>query len=587
MKDFLKFMLATIVGILITFVMCFFLLLIIISASSKDKPVEVKPNTILHITLSEQVVERSVDSPFNMFPSEVFASMKEIGLNDILSNIKKAKSDNNIAGIFIEPYYLSAGIGTIEEIRNALIDFKESGKFIISYSEIYTQSAYYLVSISDGIYLNPTGEMPLYGLGARVVFLKDAMDRLGIEAQIIRHGTYKSAVEPFMYNRMSEENREQTLAWVNSIWDHMLKGISEERNIPVRKLDDLADQLAIKSAEDALINNLVDSLLFKDEVINKLKVLTGTAEKNDLNSISLRKYTQVPKTRDYKGLARDKIAVIYAYGDVVMGNRGEGSISSERISKAIRKARRDSTIKAIVFRVNSGGGSALASEVIWREVDLAADVKPVVASMGDVAASGGYYIVAPADTIIANPNTITGSIGVFSVLPNAQKFFNNKLGINMDVAKTNPYADIGNPFRPLKDEEEELLRFSVEKIYDTFVSHVSEGRNMTWDEVDAIGQGRVWSGTNALENGLIDAFGGLNQAIEIAAKMCGIEKYRVVELPVLEDPLQLFLKGISENTRMRILKKELGEYYKYLEQLEDLENMSGVQARLPFKVDLQ
>jgi protease-4 len=399
--------------------------------------------------------------------------------------------------------------------------------------------------------------MPLYGLGARVVFLKDAMDRLGIEAQIIRHGTYKSAVEPFMYNRMSEENREQTLAWVNSIWDHMLKGISEERNIPVRKLDDLADQLAIKSAEDALINNLVDSLLFKDEVINKLKVLTGTAEKNDLNSISLRKYTQVPKTRDYKGLARDKIAVIYAYGDVVMGNRGEGSISSERISKAIR------------------------------EVDLAADVKPVVASMGDVAASGGYYIVAPADTIIANPNTITGSIGVFSVLPNAQKFFNNKLGINMDVAKTNPYADIGNPFRPLKNEEEELLRFSVEKIYDTFVSHVSEGRNMTWDEVDAIGQGRVWSGTNALENGLIDAFGGLNQAIEIAAKMCGIEKYRVVELPVLEDPLQLFLKGISENTRMRILKKELGEYYKYLEQLEDLENMSGVQARLPFKVDLQ
>ncbi len=587
MKDFLKFMLATIVGILITFVMCFFLLLIIISASSKDKPVEVKPNTILHITLSEQIVERSADSPFNMFPSEVFASMKEIGLNDILSNIKKAKSDNNIAGIFIEPYYLSAGIGTVEEIRNALIDFRESGKFIISYSEIYTQSAYYLVSISDGVYLNPTGEMPLYGLGARVVFLKDAMDRLGIEAQIIRHGTYKSAVEPFMYNQMSKENREQTLAWVNSIWDHMLKGISEERNIPVRKLDDLADQLVIKSAEDALKNNLVDSLLFKDEVINKLKVLTGTAEKNDLNSISLRKYTKVPKTRDYKGLARDKIAVIYAYGDVVMGNRGEGSISSERISKAIRKARRDSTIKAIVFRVNSGGGSALASEVIWREVDLAADVKPVVASMGDVAASGGYYIVAPADTIIANPNTITGSIGVFSVLPNAQKFFNNKLGINMDVAKTNPYADIGNPFRPLKDEEEELLRFSVEKIYDTFVSHVSEGRNMTWDEVDAIGQGRVWSGTNALENGLIDAFGGLNQAIEIAAKMCGIEKYRVVELPELEDPLQLFLKGISENTRMRILKKELGEYYKYLEQLEDLENMSGVQARLPFKVDLQ
>ena len=429
-----------------------------------------------------------------------------------------------MSGIYIEPYYLSAGIGTIEEIRNALIDFRESGKFIVSYSEIYTQSAYYLASVSDDIYLNPTGEVPLYGLGARIVFIKEAMDRLGIEAQIIRHGTYKSAVEPFMYNKMSEENREQTLAWVRSIWDHILQGISEERNIPVAKLDNIADRLALKSAEDALTNDLVDSLLYKDEVINILKELTGTDENKDLNSISLRKYTKVTKTKDYKGLARDKIAVIYAYGDVVMGNRGEGSISSERISKAIRKARRDSTIKAIVFRVNSGGGSALASEVIWREVDLAAAVKPVVASMGDVAASGGYYILAPADTIIANPVTITGSIGVFAVLPNAQKFFNNKLGINMDVAKTNPYADIGNPFRPLEDEETGLMRFSVEKIYDTFVSHVSSGRNMTWDEVDAIGQGRVWSGANAMENGLVDAYGGLGSRLSILPPKCVVLK---------------------------------------------------------------
>ena len=580
-------MLATIVGILITLLMFFFLILIIVSASSKAKPFEVKPNTILHITLSEQIVERSNESPFDLLPSEEFAAMRQLGLNDILNNISKAKSDNNIAGIFIEPYYLSTGIGTIEEIREALKDFKESGKFIISYSEIYTQGAYYLASVSDEIYLNPTGDLPLYGLGARVVFLKEAMDRLGIEAQIIRHGTYKSAVEPFMYNKMSPENREQTLGWVSSIWDHMLEGISKERNIPVQKLNNLADQLAIKSAEDALSNHLVDSLLYKDQVINKLKDLTGTAEKKDLNSISLKKYTKVPRIKDYKGLARDKIAVIYAYGNVVMGNAGEGSISSERISKEIRKARRDSTIKAIVFRVNSGGGSALASEVIWREMDLASKVKPVVASMGDVAASGGYYILAPADTIVANPNTITGSIGVFAVLPNAQKFFNNKLGINVDVAKTNPYADIGNPFRALNDKETETIRFGVEKVYDSFVSHVSEGRGMSWDQVDAIGQGRVWSGTNALENGLIDTFGGLTKAIKIAAEMCGLEKYRVVELPVLEDPLQLFLKGLSENTRTRMLKKELGEYYKYLDQLEELQNLTGVQARLPFQVDLE
>ena len=587
MKDFLKFMLATILGILITFVMFFFLLLVIISASSKDKPVEVKPNTLLHITLTEQIVERSAENPFDIFPAEGFSSLKQVGLNDILNNIKKAKSDKNIAGIYMEPYIINAGIGTVEEIRDALIDFKESGKFIISYSEVYTQYSYYLSSVSDKIYLNPTGELPLFGLGARIIFFKEAMDRLGIEAQILRHGKFKSAVEPFMYNQMSEDNRKQTLAWVSTIWDHMLQGISKERNISVAKLNSLADNLTVKCAEDALANNLVDSLLYKDEVINKLKELTGTAEKKDLNSVSLKKYTKVPKTRDYKGLARDKIAVIYAHGDVIMGNRGEGTISSERISKAIRKARRDSTIKAIVFRVNSGGGSAFASEVIWREVDLATKVKPVVASMGDVAASGGYYILAPADTIVANPNTITGSIGVFSILPNAQKFFNNKLGINLDVAKTNPYADMGNPFRSLKPEETEYFHYSIEKIYGTFVSHVSSGRNMTWDEVDAIGQGRVWSGTNAMENGLIDVFGGLERAVEIAAEMCGLEKYRIVELPVLEDPLQLLLKELSENARTRLLKKELGEYYKYFEQLEDLENMSGVQARLPFKVELQ
>jgi protease-4 len=587
MKDFLKFLLATIVGIILTSVMFFFVLLIIVSASSKDKPVEAKPNSILHITLNEQIVERSTESPFNFFPSDEFASMREMGLNDILNNIKKAKSDNNIVGIYLEPYYLSAGIGSIEEIRNALLDFKESGKFIISYSEIYTQSAYYLATVSDKIYLNPAGALPFYGIGARIVFLKEAMDRLGVEAQIIRHGTYKSAVEPFMYKNMSEENREQTLTWVKSIWNHMLQGISNERNIPVETLNNLADNLSLKSAEDALKHDMVDSLLYKDEVIYKLKELTGTAEKNDLNSISLRRYTKVPRTRDYKGLARDKIAIIYAYGDVVMGNRGEGSISSERISKAIRKARRDSTIKAIVFRVNSGGGSALASEVIWREVELAKNVKPVVASMGDVAASGGYYIVAPADTIVANPNTITGSIGVFAILPNAQKFFNNKLGINLDVAKTNPYADIGNPFRPLSKEETEVIRFEIEKIYDTFISHVSSGRNMSQAEVDAIGQGRVWSGANALENGLVDIHGGLNEAIEIAAGMCGIDKYRIVELPEIEDPLQLLLKEIAENARMRIVKKELGEHYRYLEQLEKLEDMDGVQARLPFEFELR
>ena len=331
---------------------------------------------------------------------------------------------------------------------------------------------------------------------------------------------------------------------------------------------------------------LVDSLKYKDEVISELKQLTGTKEKKDLNSITLKRYTKVPKSREYKGLAKDKIAIIYAYGNIIRGNMGEGTISSERISKTIRQARRDSSIKAIVLRVNSGGGGALPSEVIWREIFLAEDVKPVVASLGDVAASGGYYIVVPADTIVAHPTTITGSIGVFAIFPNAQKFFNKKLGIHVDVAKTNQYADFGSLFRPLTGEEKEVIRYGIQEVYDTFVSHVSEGRDMTRDQVDAIGQGRVWSGINAKDNGLVDVFGGLHTAIDIAAEMAGLEKYRIVELPKLEDPLEQILRELSEKTRMWVLKRELGQHFRYLKQLEDLESLSGIQARLPFEVEL-
>ncbi len=586
MKEFLKYTLATILGIVVSFVMFFFLLLIIISASSQEKPVSVQPNTILYIDLTETIVDRAENNPFNFFPAVGFSALKQMGLNDILSNIDKAKNDENIAGIYMELSVINAGIATVEEMRDALIEFRESGKFIVSYSDFYTQKAYYLASVSDKIYLNPAGELGFAGLGAQVLFFKDALDKLGIDVQIIRHGAYKSAVEPFMLNQMSDENREQILHWVGSIWAHMLDGIGKERKIPAETLNMLAEDFSIRSAEHAMKHKLVDSLLYKDEMISQLKLLTGTKEKKDLNSITLKRYTKAPKSREYKGLAKDKIAVIYAYGNIISGNMGEGTISSERISKAIRQARRDSSIKAIVFRVNSGGGGALPSEVIWREINLAKDVKPVVASLGDVAASGGYYIVSPADTIVAHPGTITGSIGVFAMLPNTQKFINQKLGIHVDVAKTNRFADFGSLFRPLSGEEKEVIRFSIEKVYDTFISHVSEGRNMTRDEVDRIGQGRVWSGANAISNGLVDVYGGLYTAIDIAAEMAGLEKYRIVELPKLEDPIEQLLREISENARTRVLKKELGEYYKYLKQLEELESLNGIQAKLPFEVEL-
>ena len=585
MKSFLKYTAATIVGICLTTFMFFILMIIIIGATSTEKPVELKSNTLLYLRLNERIVDRAVDNPFDFFPTR-FAVVGEMGLVDILDNIRKAKDDDNITGIYMELKVVQAGFGSLEEIRNALLDFRESGKFIIAYSEFYTQKSYYLASVADRVYLNPAGELLLRGLGSQIMFYKGAMDKLGIEAQVIRHGEYKSFVESFTNKEMSPENREQILTWVNSLWDHMLEGIADIRGLDAGELDRLAEEAVIRSADKAVEHKLVDELRYKDEVLADLKERTGTPDKKNLRSIPIKKYTKVIAKRNYKGIARDKIAVIYAHGNVMLGNVGEGTISSERISKAIRNARRDSSVKAIVLRVNSGGGNALASEVIWREVYLASQVKPLVGSMGDVAASGAYLILAPADTLLASPNTITGSIGVFAMLPNVKNFFNKKLGINVDVAKTNAYADLGTPFRPLTEDEKEVIRHGVEKMYDSFVAEVSAGRNMTESEVDAIGGGRVWSGANALENGLIDMYGGLHDAIKVAADMAGLEKYRVQSLPRLEDPLEVFLRQMTQNTRSRMVQKELGEYYRYFESIIEIESLFGIQARIPYIFDI-
>lgn len=585
MKSFFKYTAATIVGICLTTFLFLILLIIIIGASSTEKPVELKSNTILYLDLNKRIVERTVDNPFDFLPSGI-AFMQEIGLNDILANIRKAGKDENIAGIYLEMKALTAGFGAIEEIRNALIDFKESGKFIVAFSDYYSQKSYYLASAADKIYLNPSGELLFIGYGSEIMFYKGALDKLGIEAQVIRHGDYKSAVEPFTNDKMSNESREQMLTWVGSLWNHTLKGISDARGIEIEQLGKIADQALIRSAGLALEHKLVDSLFYKDQVIADLKSRTETPEQKDLRSISLKKYTRVPAQREYKGLAKEKIAVVYAHGDVILGNMGEGTVASDRISRAIRKARRDSTVKAIVLRVNSGGGSALASDVIWREAYLAAKAKPLVASIGDVAASGGYYFIAPADTILASPNSITGSIGVFAMLPNAKSFFNKKLGITVDVAKTNKHSDLGSIFRPLSGEETDYIQHGVEEVYVAFLSRVSEGRNMTLSDVDAIGGGRVWSGENALENGLIDMYGGLQDAIEVAAGMAGLEKYRVQELPRLENPLDVFLRELTENTKSNIAMRELGEYYRYFETIDNIKNYFGIQARIPYFFDI-
>lgn len=588
MRNFFKYLLASVIGVFISLFLVFIVFFGILGAmiSSKDKPVVVKPNTLFHLTLDKQIIDRASDNPFeNIAPFSMTAGGK-IGLNDVLENIKKAGKDENIRGIFLDLSSLQAGMATVGEIRDALVKFRETGKFVISYSDSYSQSTYYLATAADKVYMNPAGYMEFLGLRSEILFLKGSLEKLGLEPQIIRHGKFKSAAEPLMYDKMSEESRLQVMTYLNSMWDYILQGISEQRNIPVQQLNQLATNLTIRNAGAAVENGLIDELKYRDEVVNEMKERLEIAEKEDLKLIKLPRYKKVPMPKEFKGIARDKIAVIYAMGNIVMGEGGNEVIGSDGTARAIRQARKDSTIKAIVFRVNSGGGSALASDVIWREAVLASQVKPFIASMGDVAASGGYYVLAAADTIVASPNTITGSIGVFGLYLNMKKFMNEKLGMTVDVAKTNPSADLGSPFRALTASERVIAQQMVDEIYTSFVGKVSEGRGLSYEAVDKVGEGRVWSGTNAMEIGLVDIFGGLEKAIEIAAEKAGVENFRIVELPRQKDPLEEIIKGLTGEVKMRILKNNLGSSARYYEVVEKTLQHQGIQARIPYEIEV-
>lgn len=590
MKGFLKYVLATVVGILLYSLISSFIFLGVmgvIASASKSKSVEIEPNTILMLKLDKQIVDRSSDNPFENFDFASMQSETPIGLNNILKNLKKAKKDENIAGIYMNLKHVPTGLATLEEIRNALIDFKESGKFIYTYSEVITQPAYYLASVSDSIFMNPVGMMELKGLRTSLAFFKGALEKLGVEPVIFRHGKFKSAVEPFMYEKMSKENKEQMMTFVGSIWDHFVKGISAERNLTESAFNELADNITIRNTKSAVKHNIIDGLLYKDEMIDLLVEKTGAESDDKLEVVRLSKYKNVSiEKKSKKRDKRKKIGVVYASGGIVMGKGEGGNIGSETISKAIRKARKDTTVKAIVFRINSGGGSALASDIIWREAVLAQKEKPFIVSMGDYAASGGYYIACPADTIVASPTTLTGSIGVFGLMMNTQKLMNDKLGITFDGVKTNKLADIGDPNRKMTEAEKEIIQSGVEEVYADFISHVSEGRGMTTDEVDEIGQGRIWSGINAKNNGLVDVYGGLNTAIDIAAEKAGLENYKVVDFPKIPDPIEELIKEITGGAKVALLKRELGEHYHIYKKLERVKKMEGIQARMPFEVEI-
>jgi len=590
MKDFFKFMFASMLGMLIMSVILFFVLIGMVAsmASFMEKEmVAVTENTLLKIELNTAIPDRTPRDPFSGFDFATMESKKTVGLNDILKNLEKASRDENIKGIYLDLSSIPAGIATVEEVRNALVEFKKSGKFILAYAENYSQGAYYLATVADKIYINPEGEMDFRGLSAELMFFKGTLEKLDADMQIIRHGKFKSAVEPFMLDKMSPENREQMMAIVNGVWGRILEAISTSRNISKEELNRLADGLLVAMPDAAIKNKLIDGVKYKDEILAELKGLLGVAESDDIKSVTLADYTDAPDPTPERPDRKNKIAVIYALGEIGSGDGGEDAIGSENLSKAIRKARTDDKVKAIVMRVNSPGGSALASDVILREVKLAVKEKPFIVSMGDVAASGGYYISCAANKIFADPTTITGSIGVLGMIPNLERTMKEHLGVTFDYAMTNENANYMSINRPMTEYQKNVILGYIEDIYETFVGHVAEGRKMTTTAVDNIGQGRVWIGTDAIKIGLIDEFGGLTAAIDEAAKMANLEKYVITELPEQKDPIEELVKDLFGQASIEAkIKAELGPNYKLYQYMKYWQNATGVQARMPFDINL-
>ncbi len=588
MKGFFNHVLASMLG---TFLVLIFLVIIniivfvgILSSSGafSDKEVKVTENSVLTLTFKNKIADRSSVKP----DLSTMKIKKTLSLKEVTDAIKKAKDDDKIKGIYLDLSILNVGIASVEEIRNTLKDFKTSGKFIIAHSDFYTHKSYYLASVADKIYLTPSGVVQFSGLSAQLMFFKSLLENIGVEPEIIRHGKYKSAVEPFMSDNMSDANKEQTQKYLSSIWNSILTGIHNQRNISYEDLNKYADELSVTGSETAKKFNFVDDLKYEDQIIKELKEKTGIHPDDELNKISLSDY--INSGKDFEELLKPKkenIAIIYAEGEIVDGEGTDEQIGSESLAKIIRKAREDESVKAIVLRINSPGGSALASEVIWRETVLAEQAKPLIVSMGDVAASGGYYIACQADTIVAEPNTITGSIGVFGLLFNAKKLLKN-VGITINTVNTNTYSDMGNPGRKMTDYEHGKILQSVEEIYSTFITHVGEGRNLPTDSVDAIGQGRVWSGEDALNIGLVDILGGLQTAVDIAADKAHLQTYGIKYYPE-KDKLSLILENMLSNTKSSLIEGELGEAYPYYENLKKIKTISGVQARIPYFIEIK
>ncbi len=592
MKSFLKQTLATITGIIIASILFFIIMIGSLGAlvASADKPATISKNSVLVLNTGLVIPERGLNDPFSTFDPVDFTLKPMPGINDIIRNLKKAARDERIKGVVIENGPALHGWSKAEEIRDALNKFKESGKFVVSYTDYYmTQESYYISTVADKIFLNPVAILEFKGISSDIMFYKKALDKIGVNVQVIRHGTHKGAVEPFLGNSLSKENRSQITRFINGIWDNVISDISSDRNILPATLNNIADNLLTTSLKQAMELNLIDDLLYRDEFKLSVKTLAGGEEDKDPDYISMSKYNNVhvSKTDEQETKNKGRIAVVIAEGTIVMGRGTSSNIGANHYASTIRKIREGDRYDAIVLRINSPGGNAMASDLIWREVDLAAQEMPVVVSMGNYAASGGYYIAAPADVIYAQNTTLTGSIGVFGLIPDASGLMENKLGINTETVKTNKFSDSPSVFRSLDNYEMEVIQQNVDKTYDDFITKVSNGRDIEKSVVDKMGEGQVYYGPDAVEKGLVDHIGGLDDAIEEAARMAELTAFTIVELPVVEDTYTKLMKSLTGEIRSRIINRELGAFAPIYNDLNEVRSLEGVQARIPYFINIK
>lgn len=595
MKSFLKYTLATIVGVFIVHIILFILFMGVVGtiATLSNKTAPVKPNSILTIQLNGEIFDRTSDNLFDQIDFLSMSSKNTFGLNNILQSIRKAATDDNIKGIYLDLTEIQGNFGalaTTEEIRNALLQFKTSGKFIYSYSNLgYSQKSYYLATAADKIYVNPESPLLLAGMSSSISFYKETLDKLGIQPEVVKVGKFKSAVEPFISTEMSEANRRQVQRYLDSSWGTIVKGISESRRISVDSIQAITDKFDIYTTKQFCDWGFFDGTFYEDEMLALLKKETNSDSTAKLNTIGLNDYRKAPQVSTATG--KDKIAIVYAQGEI--GSEQSNTSIGPELAKTIRKVREDDKVKAIVLRVNSPGGSALTSEIIWREVDLATQKKPLIVSMGNVAASGGYYISCAADTIVADPSTLTGSIGIFGLFFSGEKLIKDKMGIQTNVVKTNEHSDFGGSYplplpissRPLTAYEKNVLQNYVNQGYETFLNRVMAGRGISRDSLDAIAQGRVWTGEDALKIGLVDVLGGMDDAVKIAAAKAGLEHYSIVEYPVEKNPVEELLNSLTGSIKMRMMKEEMGAFYETWVKIKNITEQQGLIARIPYDIE--